>query len=164
MQIDKMPQIVRKLVSKKTFELLVEKDNPNSCWLWLGGISAGGYGTYYIAGKSVYAHRLSYILYRGDISNNLWVLHSCDIPRCVNPSHLRLGTSADNVADMLKRDRHSHRYGPRYTQRKVLFQDEELIKLLYDQGLSQRDIAKRLDISQWTVWNILNNRPIRDRE
>ena len=60
--------------------------------------------------KQVLAHRLAYAEANGlDIfTMGGVVLHSCDNPRCVNPSHLSLGTHADNVADKVAKGRHCH--------------------------------------------------------
>ncbi len=84
---------------------------PNSgCWLWTAGWSRGiGYGQIIRKknGKwqSAWAHRISWELFRGDIPNDLFVLHKCDVRLCVNPDHLFLGTQSDNVADMVKKGR-----------------------------------------------------------
>src|SRR3954471_18471885 len=69
------------------------------CWIWLRGCSGDGYGAARADGKSIRAHRLSWIAYRGAIPAGMHVLHQCDIPTCVNPDHLWLGTHADNMAD-----------------------------------------------------------------
>lgn len=89
---------------------------PNSgCWLWIAGTMIGGYGSIFIrhegddwkTRRSVFdgAHRVSWILHRGEIPENLRVCHHCDTPSCVNPSHLFLGTASDNTNDSIKKGR-----------------------------------------------------------
>lgn len=74
----------------------VKKSN-NGCWLWTGAKSR--YGYFKSCGKSERAHRYSWILFRGDIPDGMFVLHKCDNPLCVNPDHLFLGTQTDNMRD-----------------------------------------------------------------
>lgn len=71
------------------------------CWLWTAA-KRDGYGVIRAGGHSrpfISAHRLSWMLFHGDIPGGLWVLHSCDNPPCVRPDHLFLGTVKDNVRD-----------------------------------------------------------------
>ncbi len=90
----------------------VAKRGPNDCWLWTGAIELSGYGKLY-AGRSdrgislfVGAHRLSWEIANGrSVPDGLHVLHSCDIPLCVNPAHLRAGSNTDNVGDRSQRRR-----------------------------------------------------------
>lgn len=75
------------------------------CWRWMGSLSKKGYGLFWKDGKIERAHRAAWQLIRGPIPPKMQVLHSCDQPNCVNVSHLRLGTNADNVADRVSRGR-----------------------------------------------------------
>ncbi len=79
---------------------------PNSgCWLWTGSLTSGGYGCCWWDGKQTNAHRFSWLAYRGEIPSGQLVLHKCDMPSCVNPDHLFLGTAADNMRDMVAKGR-----------------------------------------------------------
>ena len=76
------------------------------CWEWLGQLSHDGkYGTIPVLGKCIYAHRAAYTNAHGSIAPGLHVRHKCDNPRCVNPSHLILGTHADNMRDRCEKMR-----------------------------------------------------------
>lgn len=73
---------------------------PNSgCWLWLRSINNKGYGSGSLGGKRQYAHRYSYERSVGLIPDGMKVCHRCDVPCCVNPAHLFVGTQRDNMRD-----------------------------------------------------------------
>ena len=79
---------------------------PNSgCWLWTGSINSSGYGIYYRNSKKDAAHRASWRLFNGDFRQDLLVCHKCDVPGCVNPNHLFLGTHTDNMRDAKSKGR-----------------------------------------------------------
>lgn len=79
---------------------------PNSgCLLWLAYTDPSGYGRLHFNGRQRLAHRLSYENAKGPIPAGLHLLHKCDVPCCINPDHLRPGTQAENVADMLTKGR-----------------------------------------------------------
>ena len=99
--------------------------DPNTgCWHWIGswvgGHKRGGtrrtnrlvYGAVRWNGRKCSAHRLAYAAANGPIPPGLLVRHKCDVPICVNPDHLEVGTHQDNVDDMLDRGRG---VGPRIT-------------------------------------------------
>lgn len=79
---------------------------PNSgCWFWLGSLNNAGYGRISIGGKSTLTHRVSWQVRNGPIPDGLFILHRCDIPCCVNPDHLFLGTAKDNMTDCSRKGR-----------------------------------------------------------
>jgi len=92
----------------------VDVQGPDDCWLWTAQIGRGGYGKFKFSLERghVRAHRMVWEFIRGAPPlPGQWVLHHCDVPACVNPRHLYLGTPADNVRDREVRERWS---GPRF--------------------------------------------------
>lgn len=75
------------------------------CWEWLRSKNPDGYGDLRIRGPVRSAHRVSYEAHIGPIPAGMLVRHSCDNPGCINPSHLLLGTTQDNVDDREERGR-----------------------------------------------------------
>lgn len=73
---------------------------PNNCWEWRGSLTKGEYGQTRYLGKLWRAHRLFYTLLKGPIDPKLFVCHTCDNAKCVNPEHMFLGTNQDNLTDM----------------------------------------------------------------
>lgn len=85
-------------------------EKTDSCWLWTAGTNQKDYGHFSVTingyQKHYRAHRFIYEYINGIIPEGLFVCHSCDTPRCVNPSHLWLGTASDNAVDSVNKKRH----------------------------------------------------------
>lgn len=126
------------------------------CWLWTGRPHANGRGLIReTPTKKIWVHRYSWVVNRGTIPDGMLVLHHCDVPLCVRPDHLYLGTQADNGRDMSVRER----AGLMKVGREMAGQ----IRDLYDRGnVTHRDIAVQLHVSQTTVWRILTGQRYRD--
>lgn len=83
--------------------------NTNGCWIWTGSVNRDGYGRLRgsIDGKIdvIRAPRASWEHYKSSIPKGLMVLHTCDVPACINPDHLYLGTQKENGNDKKIRGR-----------------------------------------------------------
>lgn len=90
-------------VRERFLSYVYKTDGEDGCWLWLGGRkqTKGEYGVFWVSKEVgfVRAHRFAWEQEHGPIPDGLFVLHRCDNPPCVRPSHLFLGTAFDNMAD-----------------------------------------------------------------
>lgn len=77
----------------------------NFCWVWMGARARFGHGSMTIEGRRRSPHQIAWLLAHAVIPDGLQVLHRCDVPACINPDHLFLGTQADNMADMRSKGR-----------------------------------------------------------
>jgi len=119
------------------------------CWLWVGAKDGHGYGRFQVDGKGCGAHRVSYELFKGKIPKGMFVCHTCDVPGCVRPDHLWLGTDADNNADKIKKGRQSK--GENHWKAKL--SESQVLEIRAAGGL-HREIAVRYGVSQSHVCSI----------
>jgi len=132
----------------------------NGCWKWLGDKTKAGYGLLSLRTKKrkrIYAHRLSYSLYKGNIPDGYVICHICDNPSCTNPDHLFCGTVKDNIADMCKKGRWNA--GPPIGQKNPSAKLTENIVIdirnKHLKGESIRSLAKKHKVARNTVKSIV---------
>lgn len=156
---------------------------PEGCWTWMGGISPSGYGKFWLDAngiKNIGAHRYSYVLHLGPIPDDLYVCHKCDKRSCVNPTHLFLGTSSDNMQDASIKGRlftgdqhwtHSHpewvshapkhwnrlaeRQGENNPQAKLTAEQVREMRSAFVLGIPAPKLAKKYGICRSTVHRIV---------
>jgi hypothetical protein len=127
---------------------------PNSgCYLWVGRYSRDGYGQVYYKGTQARAHRVAYLEHKEDIPEGTQVCHACDVPICINPSHLFLGTHKVNHEDCTRKGRRP--YGDRAGSRKLSSRDIPKIKKLWNKGFYQQEIADMYGVHQTAISRIL---------
>lgn len=130
-------------------------DISGECWLWTGGHSSGGYGTFYSGGKSYRAHRVAYALANGATPAGLTVRHGCDNPTCVRPEHLEIGTQAENVIDRDSRGRRRPPKGEANGNAALTWAAVEEIRAAHASGLNQCQIARQVGVHRTTVGRVV---------
>lgn len=140
----------------------VEIKGEDDCWNWTASKEIlWGYGQFRFRSRTQKSHRVSWVLVYGEIPENQCVLHKCDNPACVNPNHLFLGTHQDNVKDRDAKGRQSHsmgRKGIEHNQHKLCNEDVICIRVLYQAGIVQREIAKMYNVHVMTINNIVHRK------
>jgi hypothetical protein len=126
----------------------------DGCWEWTGALNSAGYGNLRTNGKNFSAHRMSYHMHYGVHPGEMFVCHRCDNRRCVRPSHLFLGTAADNTRDMDQKGRGRLR-GERNGYSSMSTEDIPYIREWARQGFSQAKIAKAFSVHRETIGCIL---------
>lgn len=127
---------------------------PDACWDWTGYVSKG-YGQFQIGANGSRirhrAHRVSYRIFNGPLTDDEDVLHSCDRHVCVQPAHLHLGDQADNSREMVERGRSC--FGNRQHLVKLTEADVQWIR--QQTNMTQMAMADALRVSQCTISNVL---------
>ncbi len=145
----------------------VEKEGPilriplTRCHQWQGAKSGDGYGLIRVGHRCVGAHRFAYEMHLGEIPKGPCVCHVCDNPLCVNPAHLFLGTTADNMhdRDAKGRARGGNQRGEKHPSAKLT--DEDVLEIRHRfarGGVLQRDLAKEYKVSRSYVSCLLGNK------
>lgn len=128
------------------------------CWNWVGNKINGGHGKIFINGKYELTHRVSYLLFIGSIPEGLCVCHSCDNPACVRPSHLWVGSRAENNKDRHLKGRDGDNSGEKNGRAKIDWGIACLIRKDFSSGkYMKKEIAKKYGISPAIVSCVVRN-------
>lgn len=150
----KRGEVISPLIDR--FNAKVSPEAITGCWIWTGAVKELGYGVIGLGTReqgTAKAHRVSYELHKGPIPDGLSVLHDCDNPACVNPSHLYAGTLSQNMKDCVRRNRQfkPDNNGEKSTTRRLSLEQVNIIRQKQKTG---REYAKDFGVSKSTVFAI----------
>ena len=145
----------------ETFWDRVEKHvniDENGCHLFTGCLNHDGYGRIGKDGKNVYVHREVFRKHNPEIEMTGVIMHSCDTPNCVNPEHLKHGTVADNIADMVAKGRRVTVKGSNQPDAKLHEDDIPAIRLRLQTNESCTTIGRDYNVSDSAIRSIEKGR------
>lgn len=166
--LNNQSQLCAALIEKLISMFLRSVEITDSCWIWKASKDKDGYGKCTLIPLEWKAYRASYRLFKGDIPPMTCVCHSCDVPSCVNPGHLFLGTHSENIMDKVKKwrtasgDSHGSKTHPEVIKRgsfhhKAVIDEETALKIfnLHDgkMGTGTR-LANQFGVSKQLVSRI----------
>jgi hypothetical protein len=162
----------RKGSANDRFQARFTVNAESGCWDWTGPKNKKGYG--YIsgevngkrhvpAGRHMLAHRVSWLIHRGDIpesdsAHGTVVMHKCDNPACVNPDHLVLGSQSDNVKDMIVKGRKVSGTPTGVNHWNASITDPEAIELIRSTVRNTKALAERFGVHICTIKRIRQGR------
>ena len=155
----------------KRFWRKVDKGESEDCWNWNRSTFKTGYGACYLPElkRVITAHRISFLIAHGYLPTSLLdVCHKCDNRKCVNPSHLFLGTRKDNMQDARSKGRcptgdqsparkHPEKQSHGSDHYLSKLDEEKVIQIwfLHRAGFHKKEIASRFGIHYMGVHKIL---------
>ena len=139
----------------------VDKKTDNECWEWKSTILNTGYGQFSIKAIHKYSsHRVAYSLFNNiELTNEQFILNSCDNIPCCNPHHLRIGTHLENMKDMKDRKRTFIPSGEKHPNVKLTEKDVLEIRSKYiPRKYSIYKLAEEYNITYQTVHDIIKRK------
>lgn len=132
-------------------------DRTGDCWLWRGAQFQSGYG--FVRVKHIgegTAHRVAWVLWHGRaIPSGMFLCHHCDTRLCCNPSHIFVGTPADNTADMWSKGRARPPFGENHWKHK-LTEAQVLEASQKPYTATARQFADRFHVSKRCIESVRN--------
>jgi hypothetical protein len=140
-------------------------DKSGECWEWTAGLITGGYGQFVLNGKTVLAHRYSYVLNHPltidllEGHREICVCHRCDNPKCVNPAHLFLGSNADNMKDKMAKGRGKQPKGEKQALSKLTETQVREIRNKYaNGGITQQQLALEYGVNKSNINKLIRRK------
>lgn len=121
------------------------------CWPWKGRKNGKGYGRW----RDEMAHRVSFRLVNGPITEEELARHSCDNPPCCNPAHLLKGSAWDNSNDAVQRGRTAR--GERHPKTILTAASVDIIRK-NPEKLTGRALGLKFGVASSTISYIRNRR------
>ena len=151
-------RLVRERISVlERFIKHLAKEPHGKCWVWVGASMKRGYGVMMVKpGSPSGAHQVAWELAYGPIPRDKFVLHDCDNPRCIRPSHLWLGTAQDNSDDMVKKGRQV--VGEKVVGHKLKVSEVLEIRRLFAKGWRRQALSKKFSVSPGMIFLIVTRR------
>lgn len=143
----------KKLFPEKRFFRNVKKTR--TCWLWTAYRFPKGYGGFWIEGRTRFSHRVAWVFKNGKIKEDKFILHKCDNPPCVNPKHLFIGTTQDNVDDKIGKGRQLH--GEKHTNAKLTWNQVQQIRK-YSGMITYREFSRVFGVHYSVIGDIIKFR------
>lgn len=143
-------------LTEEFFRSRIRVDESSGCWIWTG-CKIGKYGAIGISKtRRMRAHRWSVEHFKGvKIPSDMDCCHTCDVPLCVNPDHLFIGTRADNMQDAAIKGRLRGKGVGEYRFTSELAREAVA---LYSKGMPAMEIAKSLNVSRLMVSRVVKGR------
>ena len=126
-----------------------------NCWEWTASINNRGYGNFRYRSKTQKAHRVSWMLTFGEIPEGMNVNHRCDNRKCVNPSHLFVGTQHENNTDRNIKRRDGNFKGTLNPNRILDETDVKIIRMLSSLGCERRQMSQWFPVEESAICRIV---------
>jgi hypothetical protein len=140
-----MEELKQKLLKRVNIDL------KTNCWMWIGSKGSRGYGRIKVEGKYQSAHRISYLVFKGEFEKGKEIDHLCRNRLCINPSHIEQVTHLINMQRVPKDLRGGNRGGKGYKLNK-----EQVIEILLLNGkMSKAEIGRKYNVSDVHINHIL---------
>ena len=139
----------------------IERRGPRECWIWFGSTVNHGHGRFRLGNRLLLAHRYSYELAHGPISDGVVICHSCDTPACCNPAHLAAGSQRRNMGECAERGRTAR--GERHPKARLTREDVDAIRAIYGKpqkyypgNVSISSLATKYGVAETTIHSIVH--------